>query len=264
MSGVEREGGGILWSEETLRMVQMGGEKIDNQINKEEQLPEIWSSLVNNKVSTDYYGEASTFFKQSFVPLPQTLLQQFEFLQAKSFMGIFKEINRCWMTIDNQLFLWNYMDGSDFALYDSLSQIINTVGLVRVKQGVFIKEIDYLLVLCTPVEITLLAVQFPDNNLNAPIALIPSIHSIHSIHSTFTLQLLYMFIPSSPSLYIHSTFTLRSLYMFIPSIHAFHSLYNYRTCSLQVALPSTFTLHLLYIPSTITVHVCINGRVQLA
>jgi hypothetical protein len=32
-------------------------------------------------------------------------------LEYKSFMGLFPEIQRAWLTIDNRLFLWNYEDG---------------------------------------------------------------------------------------------------------------------------------------------------------
>ena len=73
-----------------------------------------------------------------------------------------------------QLFLWNYEDGSDFCVYDGVTQVISAVGVVPAKEGVFVKDIHYLLVLCTPVEISILAIQFPNNNINSQISLIPS------------------------------------------------------------------------------------------
>lgn len=47
-------------------------------------------------------------------------------------------------------------------LYDGLDQVILSVGLVRPREGVFVDEVKWLLVLTTPVEIVLLAVTFED------------------------------------------------------------------------------------------------------
>ena len=47
-------------------------------------------------------------------------------------------------------------------LYDGLDQVILSVGLVRPRDGVFVDEVKWLLVLTTPVEIVLLAVTFED------------------------------------------------------------------------------------------------------
>ena len=47
-------------------------------------------------------------------------------------------------------------------LYDALDQVILSVGLVRPREGVFVDEVKWLLVLTTPVEIVLLAVTFED------------------------------------------------------------------------------------------------------
>lgn len=47
-------------------------------------------------------------------------------------------------------------------LYDGLDQVILSVGLVRPREGVFVEEVKWLLVLTTPVEIIVLAVTFED------------------------------------------------------------------------------------------------------
>ena len=79
-------------------------------------------------------------------------------LECKCFLGLFPEINRAWLTIDNRLFLWNYDNGSDFQSYDELDQIIVSVALVPPREGIFIAEIKHLLVIATPVETILLGV----------------------------------------------------------------------------------------------------------
>jgi nuclear pore complex protein Nup155 len=78
-------------------------------------------------------------------------------------MGIFPEINRVWVTIDNRLYLWNYeAPNGENALntFDDQEQIIVTVGLVKPLPGVFLDEIEYILVVTTPLEIILLGMAF--------------------------------------------------------------------------------------------------------
>lgn len=86
-------------------------------------------------------------------------------LQVSSFMGIFPEINRVWMTIDNHLYLWNYhgLEGGDLInTYEDPDQIIVNVSLVKPIKGVFLEQIEYLLVVSTPLEITLLGIAFSE------------------------------------------------------------------------------------------------------
>jgi nuclear pore complex protein Nup155 len=47
-------------------------------------------------------------------------------------------------------------------LYDGLDQVILSVGLVRPREGIFVDQVKWLLVLTTPVEIVMLAVTFED------------------------------------------------------------------------------------------------------
>lgn len=55
-------------------------------------------------------------------------------------MGLLPEIRRAWVTVDNQLYLWNYETG-DVCLYDALDQVIVAVGLVAPRPGVFRERI---------------------------------------------------------------------------------------------------------------------------
>ncbi|XP_063310057.1 nuclear pore complex protein Nup155 [Pelobates fuscus] len=94
------------------------------------------------------------------VPLPPELVEQFGHMQCNCMMGVFPEINRAWLTIDSDIFMWNYEDGGDVAYFDGLSEIILSVGIVKPKSGIFQPHINYLLVLATPVDIVILGVSF--------------------------------------------------------------------------------------------------------
>lgn len=85
------------------------------------------------------------------------------------------DIERVWVTIDHKLFLWDYNDGcvhrispTMSPLFNNFSQeiasfmdqpdVIREVALVKPKPGVFIDDITFLLVICTPVSVLLIGV----------------------------------------------------------------------------------------------------------
>lgn len=106
---------------------------------------------------------------QSCVSIPQSIADEYDRLECKSFVGLLPEINRAYITVDNKLFLWNYSDvnkeGGEFMVYTDLTQIIVSVGLVKPKPGVFPKQIKYLLVLATPVEVVLVGLRFLNDDV---------------------------------------------------------------------------------------------------
>lgn len=62
--------------------------------------------------------------------------------------------------------IWTYNKVRDVAYYDGLSTVIVSVGLVTPKQGVFIQDVKYLLILTTPTEIIVLGVTFNSTSQN--------------------------------------------------------------------------------------------------
>lgn len=55
-------------------------------------------------------------------------------------MGFFNEIHRCWITIDNELYLWDY-DSNDISCYDGLKSNIISVGIALPKKNLFLSKI---------------------------------------------------------------------------------------------------------------------------
>ncbi|XP_028916522.1 nuclear pore complex protein Nup155 isoform X2 [Ornithorhynchus anatinus] len=94
------------------------------------------------------------------VPLPPELVEQFGHMQCNCMMGVFPEISRAWLTIDSDIFMWNYEDGGDLAYFDGLSETILSVGLVKPKAGIFQPHVRHLLVLATPVDIVILGLSY--------------------------------------------------------------------------------------------------------
>jgi nuclear pore complex protein Nup155 len=73
----------------------------------------------------------------SFSPLPPAVLAKFIEVEVSSFLGLLPEINRCFITFDNVLLLWNYDNPGDYTWYRGLDQPIRTVALVMPVPGVF-------------------------------------------------------------------------------------------------------------------------------
>jgi nuclear pore complex protein Nup155 len=92
-----------------------------------------------------------------------------------------QDINRAYITVDNKLFLWNYHDGGDFQMYQELTQIIVSVGLVRPKAGVFPPKIKFVLVLATPVDIVMVGLHF-ERNIHGPLTLYSSTSALRPHH----------------------------------------------------------------------------------
>lgn len=94
------------------------------------------------------------------VPLPMELSEQFAHVQCNCFMGLLPTIQRGWVTIDTEIYFWNYETGGDLAYYEGLAEVVLSVGLVVPKPGVFQPHIKFLLVVCTASEVVVLGVTF--------------------------------------------------------------------------------------------------------
>ena len=97
------------------------------------------------------------------VPLPPELVEHFGHMQANCMIGLFPQIERAWLTIDSDIYVWRFADCQDLAYFDGLSDTIVSVALLPPKSGIFRPHIKYLLCLTTAVEIVLLGVTFTES-----------------------------------------------------------------------------------------------------
>ncbi|XP_066259213.1 nuclear pore complex protein Nup155 [Euwallacea similis] len=111
----------------------------------------------------------------SSVPLPPEIVDHFSHVQCHCMMGLFPVINRAWLTVDSDIYIWTYEENTDLAYFDGINETILCVGLVKPRPGVFQAFIKYLLVLTTAVDIIVLGVTFSEGNSGgeAEIHLIP-------------------------------------------------------------------------------------------
>lgn len=102
------------------------------------------------------------FQKRRLIGIPESLFQFYNTTDIVSHMGLLSEIERVWVAIDHKLFLWDYMEGQDLSSFVDQPDVITHVAIVNPKPGVFVDEINHLLVLCTPLTVMLLGVSATD------------------------------------------------------------------------------------------------------
>ncbi|KAI0695140.1 nucleoporin [Cytidiella melzeri] len=98
------------------------------------------------------------FQKRRLVGIPEGLFQHYNTASVTTHMGLLPELERVWISIDHNLFLWDYMEGEELSSFTDQPDVITSVALVRPKPGVFIDEITSLLVICTPISVLLIGV----------------------------------------------------------------------------------------------------------
>ncbi|ERE82523.1 Nucleoporin [Cricetulus griseus] len=69
------------------------------------------------------------------VPLPPELVEQFGHMQCNCMMGVFPPISRAWLTIDSDIFMWNYEDGPS-SFYGNFIKYAIGVWAILVGSGV--------------------------------------------------------------------------------------------------------------------------------
>ncbi|CAL4122100.1 unnamed protein product, partial [Meganyctiphanes norvegica] len=161
-------GGGI------IQDVEAAGRLVDKNLNYDSNFPSLLDMLrvnpqggasVSGLSETDYPNSGDTRTPHHLhtvrkEPLPSELMHHFQHMQCNCMMGLFPDISRAWLTIDSDIYVWLYEDGSDLAYFDGLHETILSVGLVKPRPGVFKQYIEHLLVLTTISEIVLLGVSF--------------------------------------------------------------------------------------------------------
>lgn len=123
-------------------------------------------SYYNNGVKYNFtkeiggLGAFTPFERQKIINIPEELLQEASNASIKSNIGIFPEIDRCWITIDNKLVFWNINDPFDFKSIEDIKHTILNVALVKPKPNTFVDDIQQLLLISTPFDIYILAVSY--------------------------------------------------------------------------------------------------------
>ncbi|KAG0660549.1 hypothetical protein C6P45_001566 [Maudiozyma exigua] len=155
----------------TKKPLELASEYIDNLERRDTNTPVLDErSYYNNGVNYNFsrevggLGAFTPFERQYVVNIPDVLLQEASKTEIKSDMGIFPELNRCWITIDNKLILWNIDSSNDFQSIEEIKHTILNVKLVKPKPNTFVNQINYLLLISTPFDMYILALSYNETS----------------------------------------------------------------------------------------------------
>lgn len=167
---------------ENLPPLRLGSKFITDLIRIDSMTPgDIYGdSYLNKGNNLDNYffdkenglGHFSRFEKVSQLDLPEKFFEETNMTECLMNMGLMPEINRSWIAVDNKLVFWNYKlplssfnKSSQFLTIDQIRHSILTVKLVKPKPGVFVADINYLLLIATTMDIHIYVVKY-DSQLN--------------------------------------------------------------------------------------------------
>ena len=119
-------------------------------------------------------GEFSRFEKELHLNLPDKFFEEHNSSQTSTKMGMFPEVDRVWIAVDNRLILWNYRAPqssfnklTQFLTIDAINNTILTVKIVRPKPGIFVDDVKYLLLVATTMDIHIYILNYDEkfNNM---------------------------------------------------------------------------------------------------
>ncbi|KAI5954749.1 NUP170 [Candida theae] len=167
----------------TLPPLQLGSKLISNINRIDSSIPhDIFLSEGQSRTDSsldNYYfdyenglKDFSRFEKVEQIDLPDKIFEQHNQTECTTKIGLFPEIERTWLAVDNKLVLWNYRipqssfnKSAQFMTIDQIQNSVLTVKLATPKEGIFSKEITHLLLVATTTSIQIFLVKY-DKSLN--------------------------------------------------------------------------------------------------
>ncbi|KAF2475805.1 nucleoporin-domain-containing protein [Lindgomyces ingoldianus] len=143
--------------------IERAARTINDMLAKDARYPDV-ETYVGQGISGEY--DLSTnrawtpFQKLRTYEIPERIFEQVNQTQMATTMGLFAEINHAWVTIDNQLYLWDYTHPNPELIgYEEQPNTIINVKLVKPRPKVFVDTISHLLVVATSAEIRAIAME---------------------------------------------------------------------------------------------------------
>ncbi|KAF1982603.1 nucleoporin Nup157/170 [Aulographum hederae CBS 113979] len=149
--------------------VQRAATALNDALAFDRRFP-LLEDYVTSGHSSDYeVPPASTpwapFQRVSTYDIPDQVFEQYNNMQVATAMGLFAELHHAWMSIDNQLYLWDYTHPNPELLgYEEQPHTIRAVELVVPRAGVFNKDvITHVLVVATTADIFMIGLKAEKN-----------------------------------------------------------------------------------------------------
>ncbi|OBZ84541.1 hypothetical protein A0J61_07413 [Choanephora cucurbitarum] len=137
------------------------GREIEQVISKDSNYPDL-ADMLKAATSSTYalplINSEREFSEIGKTNTPAHLYDRIANVQCRTFSGIFPQISRAWLTIDNILYLWDYTepDASIFE-YKDQDQVITTAEIMKPKKGILDDSVEYVIAVATPLQIIFIA-----------------------------------------------------------------------------------------------------------
>ncbi|KAI0461469.1 hypothetical protein LJB42_000765 [Komagataella kurtzmanii] len=151
----------------TSTPLKIGTNAIHSAISKDNNTVVLGDAI--SKYAIDNYnfqpplglGPFSRFEKSSILNFPDRLFEEYNSTECITNMGIFQQIGKAWLTVDNKLIIFNFKSATqDYFTIDEIRHSILTVKLIEPKPNVFVDSVNYLLLVSTPIDIYIFAVEY--------------------------------------------------------------------------------------------------------
>jgi nuclear pore complex protein Nup155 len=150
----------------SISPVERAARTINDTLAHESRFPDL-ESVVSQGMSGEYELPAPTsawqpYQKLRMYDLPPAIIEQANQTVGGLQMGVMPVLGHCWAIMDNCLYLWDYtVPNPELIGYEENAAPITAVKLIKPKPGVFVKEIEHLLVVATSDTMLLLGVAQP-------------------------------------------------------------------------------------------------------
>ncbi|CAI6337427.1 unnamed protein product [Periconia digitata] len=148
--------------------VQRAARTINIMLDKDNRYPALENYIGQGfsgeyELSDEQHEAWSPFQKVRTFRHPESVFDQVNEMQMNTKMGLFAEINHAYVTVDNQLYLWDYTaPNPELIGFEEQPNNIICVRLVKPRPKVFVAAIKWLLVVATVADIQLIAVECQD------------------------------------------------------------------------------------------------------
>lgn len=145
---------------EPLKPAERAARTINEALLNETRFPEL-DNYLSPGYSCEYDVQSSVtwapFQKVRVHKIPDEIFDQYNRAQVSTSMGLFAELQYAWVTIDNALYMWDYsVNNPELLGFESQPNSITSVRLALPKPGVFLPNIQHIIILATTAEVMLL------------------------------------------------------------------------------------------------------------
>lgn len=149
-------------STQSMSSVERAARTVNDALLQEARFPDL-EGYITQGISGDYEMPSNAAWMPYQVlkqyDLPTKILEQANHSGVGMLMGIFAPLGHAWVALDNCLYLWDYSTPNPEIIgWEENANPITAIKLVTPKPGVFIGDIEHLIVVVTNVDMILLGV----------------------------------------------------------------------------------------------------------